>query len=215
MRQSINRLCNYRAPLQTNNQRLCSSPCISMCKNKYLLYQWWDETKGWKTLWFYFGRWQIKDTHISTCIHMCPTCAVIPHTPNKCAWKVTEVSHCHYTAHGCHFIVSHQYITQTKICSRMRANTHTHTDTPRQDDKIVLTQTVWRHQLRELQNLLCCFKTNCFFSCGEAPTASANEYKHSDDGWKAVCSCGVILAAESVSCLLRGKYSTIWSFFSF
>lgn len=49
------------------------------------------------------------------------------HPPNKFVWKVTEVSHCHYAARCCHFIVSHQSITQTNVCLRARtraAETH-------------------------------------------------------------------------------------------
>lgn len=42
------------------------------------------------------------------------------HPPNKFVWKVTEVSHCHYAARCCHFIVSHQSITQTNVCLRAR-----------------------------------------------------------------------------------------------
>lgn len=34
--------------------------------------------------------------------------------PDKYVWKVTEVSHCHYAARCCHFIVSHQSITHAR-----------------------------------------------------------------------------------------------------
>lgn len=43
------------------------------------------------------------------------------HPPDKFVWKVTEVSHCHYAARCCHFIVSYQSITQANACVRARA----------------------------------------------------------------------------------------------
>lgn len=47
------------------------------------------------------------------------------HTPDKFVWKVTEVSHCRYTARCCHSVVSHQRITQTNACLHARALVHT------------------------------------------------------------------------------------------
>lgn len=44
--------------------------------------------------------------------------------PDKYVWKVTEVSHCHYAARCCHFIVSHQSITHARALQR-----HTHRST--------------------------------------------------------------------------------------
>lgn len=48
------------------------------------------------------------------------------HTPDKFVWKVTEVSHCRYTARCCHSAVSHQRITQggKNACLRARALVH-------------------------------------------------------------------------------------------
>lgn len=86
--------------------------------------------------------------------------------PDKFVWKVTEVSHCHYAARCCHFIVSHH--TRTRA-----AETHAPFYTADKSAKKIISA-----HSRELQNLRCFNKTNCLFSCDEAPTAGANEYKH-------------------------------------
>lgn len=89
--------------------------------------------------------------------------------PDKFVWKVTEVSHCHYAARCCHFIVSHQSVTHARALQR---HTHRSTQLTKAQKKIISAHS------RELQNLRCFNKTNCLFSCDEAPTAGANEYKH-------------------------------------
>lgn len=100
------------------------------------------------------------------------------HPPNKFVWKVTEVSHCHYAARCCHFIVSHQSITQTNVCLRARTRAaETHAPFYPADKSTKKKKIISAHS-RELQNLRCFNKTNCLFSCDEAPTAGANEYKH-------------------------------------
>lgn len=126
------------------------------------------------------------------------------HTLNEFVWKVTEVSHCHYTAHGCHFSVSHQYITQTKMCS----HTHTHVC-----HKLTNAQNHCNTNRTNAQPVR--YKTSCvstkqtaFFSSDETPTASANEYKHRYDGYKGVCSYEVILASKTVSSILSREKDT-------
>lgn len=59
------------------------------------------------------------------------------------------------------------------------------------------------------------YKTSCvstkqtdFFSSDKAPTANANEYKHRYDGYKDVCSYGVILASKTVSSVFSGEQDT-------
>lgn len=51
-------------------------------------------------------------------------------------------------------------------------------------------------------------KQTDFFTSDEAPAACANEYKRGYDGYKDVCSYGVILASETVSSVLSGEKDT-------
>ncbi len=55
---------------------------------------------------------------------------------------------------------------------------------------------------------LCFYKTNCLWSSDEAPTAGANDYKHWSDGYKYLCSYGVILASKTVTCIFSRESDT-------
>lgn len=156
------------------------------------------------------------DTRVLPYIHVCIPCMhTRTHTPNKFVWKVTEVSHCHYTAHSCHFSVSHQYITQTKVClhTHMLMQEETHTHTHCYHTKLTNAQNHFNTNRENAQpgsckTRLCFYKTNCLFSSDEAPTAGANEYKHRYVGYKALCSYGVILASKTVSCIFSRERDT-------
>lgn len=109
--------------------------------------------------------------------------------PDKFVWKVTEVSHCRYTARCCHFPprFSSAHHTDKRLFARTRAlsctpqkHTHCYTQLTKSTKKKKIIST----RSRELQNLRCFNKTNCLFSCDEAPTAGANEYKHGYVGYK-------------------------------
>lgn len=115
---------------QPPSVRLCS------CAHKHnrVLHQGGDEREGMKATLSYLADDKKNDnTHDArTALYVCTRANTHTHTPCKFVWKVTEVSHCHYTAHCCHFIVSHQLITQTKVCLHARtlhARTHTYTHT--------------------------------------------------------------------------------------
>lgn len=154
-------------------------PSVRLCscayKHNRVLYQGGDERKRMKGTLSYLADDKKNDnTHDARTAYTCARAQT--HTSSKFVWKVTEVSHCHYTAHCCHFIVSHQSITQTNVCLHTRtlhARTHAHcchtqlTKAPKSFQRTA-----------ELQNLWCFNKTICLFSCDEAPTAGANKYKH-------------------------------------
>lgn len=141
-----------------------------------VLYQGGDERKRMKGSLSYLAD-DKKNDNAPVARTACARARAQAHPPNKFVWKVTEVSHCHYAARCCHFIVSHQSITQTNVCLRARTrarcrNTRTVLPSWQKHKKKSFQRTA------ELQNLRCFNKTNCLFSCDEAPTAGANEYKH-------------------------------------
>ena len=183
---------------------LCVCRCVCVCMQTQLWslsgMRWEERDERFSVL---LGRWQISDsthTHIKTHIHSyIHTRAKNPralihthahtqtHTPNKFVWKAKEVSRCHYTAQGCHFSVSHQYITLTKKCAQMCWSTHTHTltqtDTHFHHTMLTSVQNhcnTNRANAQPVSHTPACVSTKqtAFFSSDEAPTASANEYKH-------------------------------------
>ncbi len=145
--------------------------------------------------------------HAHTCKH------TQTHIPNKFVWKVTEVSHCHYTAHACHFSVSHQYITHKTVFSHTHAASHSHTHTYCHHIRLTNAQNHFNTNRATAQpgrykTRLCFYKTNCLWSSDEAPTAGANDYKHWSDGYKYLCSYGVILASKTVTCIFSRESDT-------
>lgn len=94
--------------------------------------RWEEKDKRYLCLtWQMTNKWRHAHASIHTYTHVYARVTIShghthTHPPHKFVWKVTEVSHCHYTAYGCHFIVSHQYITQTKkMCSHIHVQAHT------------------------------------------------------------------------------------------
>lgn len=99
------------------------------------------------------------------------------------------------------------------ISTQRYAHTHTHAHTHFYDTKLTNAQNYFNTNRVNAQpgsDKTSCVSTKQtdFFSSDEAPTTSANEYKHRYDGYKDVCSYGVILASKTVSSVLSGEQNT-------
>lgn len=154
-------------------------PSVRLCscayKHKRVLYQGGDERKRMKGTLSYLADDKKNDTHTHTTrvrlIRVHARQHTLPANVFESDRSFTLSLHSSLLSFYCFSSAHHtdKYV----LTHTHTARTHAHCS----HTQLTKTQKSFQRKA-ELQNLWCFNKTNCLFSCDEAPTAGANKYKH-------------------------------------